>query len=160
MGGGGFPGHHNKGSPFPPQDLDAMYFCNTCNQPLCAKCREETHKARMFSRHEIVSLTKRTKAVHKKCRKWDWPPCPPPPSPALFCFSTLSALFWAVKSPTYSDAKDEPSPESPVSSHLAQLLRTQACGFFSGVHPSRIGSSSFPAAFRLSQHSDPFRSIS
>nr|XP_020655615.1 RING finger protein 207 isoform X1 [Pogona vitticeps] len=49
------------------QDLDAMYFCNTCNQPLCAKCREETHKARMFSRHEIVSLTKRTKAVHKKC---------------------------------------------------------------------------------------------
>ncbi|XP_066493087.1 RING finger protein 207 isoform X2 [Tiliqua scincoides] len=49
------------------QDLDAMYFCNTCNQPLCAKCREETHKARMFSRHEIVSLTKRTKDIHKKC---------------------------------------------------------------------------------------------
>ncbi|XP_053126105.1 RING finger protein 207 isoform X3 [Hemicordylus capensis] len=44
-----------------------MYFCNTCNQPLCAKCREETHKARMFSRHEIVSLTKRTKDIHKKC---------------------------------------------------------------------------------------------
>ncbi|KAJ7306522.1 hypothetical protein JRQ81_009881 [Phrynocephalus forsythii] len=49
------------------QNLDAMYFCNTCNQPLCTKCREETHKARMFSRHEIVSLTKRNKAVHKKC---------------------------------------------------------------------------------------------
>ncbi|XP_061457826.1 RING finger protein 207 [Rhineura floridana] len=49
------------------QDLDAMYFCNTCHQPLCAKCREETHKARMFSRHEIVSLTKRTKDIHKKC---------------------------------------------------------------------------------------------
>ncbi|XP_063001484.1 RING finger protein 207 [Elgaria multicarinata webbii] len=49
------------------QDLDAMYFCNTCNQPLCAKCREETHKARMFSCHEIVSLTKRTKDIHKKC---------------------------------------------------------------------------------------------
>ncbi|KAF7236184.1 hypothetical protein EYD10_17071 [Varanus komodoensis] len=49
------------------QDLDAMYFCNTCNQPLCAKCREETHKARMFSRHEIVSLAKRIKDVHKKC---------------------------------------------------------------------------------------------
>ncbi|XP_077168189.1 RING finger protein 207 isoform X2 [Paroedura picta] len=44
-----------------------MYFCNTCNQPLCAKCREETHKAKMFSRHEIVSLTKRTKDIHKKC---------------------------------------------------------------------------------------------
>ncbi|KAM3824134.1 RING finger protein 207 [Vipera latastei] len=49
------------------QELDAMYFCNTCSQPLCAKCREETHKARMFSRHEIVSLSKRAKEVHKKC---------------------------------------------------------------------------------------------
>ncbi|XP_048375227.1 RING finger protein 207 [Sphaerodactylus townsendi] len=49
------------------QDLDAMYFCNTCNQPLCAKCREDTHKAKMFSRHEIVSLTKRIKDIHKKC---------------------------------------------------------------------------------------------
>ncbi|XP_060115607.1 RING finger protein 207 [Heteronotia binoei] len=49
------------------QELDTMYFCNTCNQPLCAKCREDTHKAKMFSRHEIVSLTKRTKDIHKKC---------------------------------------------------------------------------------------------
>ncbi|NXU91602.1 RN207 protein, partial [Xiphorhynchus elegans] len=36
-------------------------------QPLCAPCREETHRARMFSRHEIVSLSKRTKDIHKKC---------------------------------------------------------------------------------------------
>ncbi|XP_006025624.1 RING finger protein 207 isoform X1 [Alligator sinensis] len=49
------------------QEMDTMYFCNTCNQPLCNKCREETHKAKMFSRHEIVSLTKRTKDIHKKC---------------------------------------------------------------------------------------------
>ncbi|XP_030393105.1 RING finger protein 207 isoform X3 [Gopherus evgoodei] len=49
------------------QEMDTMYFCNTCNQPLCSKCREETHKAKMFSRHEIVSLTKRTKDIHKKC---------------------------------------------------------------------------------------------
>ncbi|KAJ8257572.1 hypothetical protein GJAV_G00187110 [Gymnothorax javanicus] len=49
------------------QDVDAMYYCNTCNQPLCADCREATHKARMFSRHEIVSLAKRTKEIHKKC---------------------------------------------------------------------------------------------
>uniref|UniRef100_A0A7M4FY48 RING finger protein 207 n=1 Tax=Crocodylus porosus TaxID=8502 RepID=A0A7M4FY48_CROPO len=49
------------------QEMDSMYFCNTCNQPLCNKCREETHKAKMFSRHEIVSLTKRTKHIHKKC---------------------------------------------------------------------------------------------
>ncbi|XP_045932546.1 RING finger protein 207 isoform X3 [Micropterus dolomieu] len=44
-----------------------MFYCNTCNQPLCAACRELTHKARMFSHHEIVSLAKRTKAKHRKC---------------------------------------------------------------------------------------------
>ncbi|MBN3306773.1 RN207 protein, partial [Amia calva] len=49
------------------QDVDAMYYCNTCNQPLCGACREDTHKAKMFSRHEIVSLAKRTKEAHKKC---------------------------------------------------------------------------------------------
>ncbi|XP_028849640.1 RING finger protein 207 isoform X2 [Denticeps clupeoides] len=49
------------------QDADAMYYCNTCSQPLCTACRESTHKAKMFSRHEIVSLAKRTKEAHKKC---------------------------------------------------------------------------------------------
>uniref|UniRef100_A0A3Q3WR38 RING finger protein 207 n=1 Tax=Mola mola TaxID=94237 RepID=A0A3Q3WR38_MOLML len=44
-----------------------MYYCNTCSQPLCSSCRELTHKARMFSHHDIVSLAKRTKAKHKKC---------------------------------------------------------------------------------------------
>uniref|UniRef100_A0A3P8WSB3 RING finger protein 207 n=1 Tax=Cynoglossus semilaevis TaxID=244447 RepID=A0A3P8WSB3_CYNSE len=44
-----------------------MFFCNTCSQPLCATCKELTHKARMFSHHEIVSLAKRTKARHRKC---------------------------------------------------------------------------------------------
>lgn len=47
-----------------------MFFCNTCSQPLCAACRELTHKARMFSHHDIVSLAKRTKAKHRKCREW------------------------------------------------------------------------------------------
>ncbi|XP_069096103.1 RING finger protein 207 isoform X1 [Pleurodeles waltl] len=46
---------------------DAMCYCNTCNQALCNKCRDETHKAKMFSCHEIVSLTKRAKDIHKKC---------------------------------------------------------------------------------------------
>ncbi|KAL2104170.1 hypothetical protein ACEWY4_001038 [Coilia grayii] len=49
------------------QDVDAMYYCNTCCQPLCGDCKESTHKAKMFSRHEIVSLAKRTKEAHKKC---------------------------------------------------------------------------------------------
>ncbi|XP_040890871.1 RING finger protein 207 [Toxotes jaculatrix] len=49
------------------KDTGVMYFCNTCSQPLCGACRELTHKARMFSHHEIVSLAKRTKAKHRKC---------------------------------------------------------------------------------------------
>ncbi|OCT70665.1 RING finger protein 207 [Xenopus laevis] len=49
------------------QDGEIIYYCNTCNQPLCAKCRDETHKAKMFSRHEIVSLAKRAKDIYKKC---------------------------------------------------------------------------------------------
>ncbi|KAM4612763.1 RING finger protein 207 [Polymixia lowei] len=49
------------------KDTGVMYFCNTCSQPLCGACRESTHKARMFSHHEIVSLAKRTKARHRKC---------------------------------------------------------------------------------------------
>ncbi|XP_013386035.1 RING finger protein 207-like [Lingula anatina] len=44
-----------------------MFYCNTCCQPLCEECREETHRARMFSCHEIVPMTKRTKDIHKRC---------------------------------------------------------------------------------------------
>ncbi|NWJ02194.1 RN207 protein, partial [Crypturellus undulatus] len=50
-------------------EQDAMYFCNTCSQALCAPCRDETHRARMFARHDVVALAKRTKDVHKKCRE-------------------------------------------------------------------------------------------
>ncbi|XP_033822197.1 RING finger protein 207 [Periophthalmus magnuspinnatus] len=49
------------------KDQGVMYYCNTCSQPLCASCRELTHKARMFAHHEIVSLAKRTRAKHKMC---------------------------------------------------------------------------------------------
>ncbi|CAJ1050902.1 RING finger protein 207 [Xyrichtys novacula] len=55
------------------KDAGVMYFCNTCNQPLCSTCRELTHKARMFSHHEIVSLAKRTKAKHRNCSLHDEP---------------------------------------------------------------------------------------
>ncbi|XP_056249286.1 RING finger protein 207 [Seriola aureovittata] len=55
------------------KDTGMMYFCNTCSQPLCGACRELTHKARMFSHHEIVSLAKRTKAKHRKCSLHDEP---------------------------------------------------------------------------------------
>ncbi|BFZ23795.1 hypothetical protein BsWGS_26834 [Bradybaena similaris] len=44
-----------------------MFFCNTCMQPLCSQCREDTHRAKMFSTHDMVLLTKRAREVHKKC---------------------------------------------------------------------------------------------
>lgn len=44
-----------------------MFYCNTCCQPLCAKCREETHRARMFAAHDVVLMTKRTRDIHKRC---------------------------------------------------------------------------------------------
>ncbi|CAB1427111.1 unnamed protein product [Pleuronectes platessa] len=49
------------------KEAGLMFFCNTCSQPLCGDCKELTHKARMFSHHEIVTLAKRTKAKHRKC---------------------------------------------------------------------------------------------
>ncbi|KAH9523105.1 hypothetical protein Btru_065815 [Bulinus truncatus] len=50
-----------------------MFFCNTCMQPLCLKCREETHKAKMFVSHDLVLLTNRAREVHKKCSLHDEP---------------------------------------------------------------------------------------
>ncbi|CAL8383484.1 unnamed protein product [Boreogadus saida] len=49
------------------KDTGGMFFCNTCAQPLCGACRETTHRARMFSHHDIVSLAKRAKGTHRKC---------------------------------------------------------------------------------------------
>ncbi|KAM5320319.1 RING finger protein 207 isoform 2-T2 [Glossophaga mutica] len=49
------------------EDSETTYFCNTCGQPLCARCREETHRARMFARHDIVALGQRSRDVLRKC---------------------------------------------------------------------------------------------
>ncbi|XP_046326128.1 RING finger protein 207-like isoform X1 [Haliotis rufescens] len=49
------------------KDCNPMYFCNTCCQPLCTGCRDETHRAKMFAAHDIVVLSKRTKEIHKRC---------------------------------------------------------------------------------------------
>ncbi|KAJ8320853.1 hypothetical protein KUTeg_002440 [Tegillarca granosa] len=50
-------------------ETEQMFFCNTCSQPLCSTCRDDTHKAKMFARHEIVVLSKRTKEIHRECCK-------------------------------------------------------------------------------------------
>lgn len=56
-----------------PQDAETTYFCNTCGQPLCARCRDETHRARMFARHDIVALGQRSRDVLQKCSECDAP---------------------------------------------------------------------------------------
>ncbi|KAB1267999.1 RING finger protein 207 [Camelus dromedarius] len=64
----GVPGVHGRAEPeLCAQDAETTYFCNTCGQPLCARCRDETHRARMFSRHDIVALGQRSRDVLQKC---------------------------------------------------------------------------------------------
>ncbi|XP_033113594.1 RING finger protein 207-like [Anneissia japonica] len=47
--------------------VDFMFYCLTCKQPLCQLCRQETHRAKMFSTHDIVKLGKHMQDVHKVC---------------------------------------------------------------------------------------------
>jgi len=44
-----------------------MFFCNTCGQALCGQCRDETHRAKMFSKHDIIHMSMKTKENAKKC---------------------------------------------------------------------------------------------
>ncbi|CAG9770285.1 unnamed protein product [Ceutorhynchus assimilis] len=48
------------------RDRANMYFCNTCCQALCTHCRDTTHRAKMFSSHEVVHMTKCQKEP-KRC---------------------------------------------------------------------------------------------
>ncbi|XP_014673160.1 PREDICTED: RING finger protein 207-like [Priapulus caudatus] len=48
-------------------DATATFYCGTCRQPLCESCRELTHAARMFQRHEMALLSRRTKDAHRTC---------------------------------------------------------------------------------------------
>ncbi|XP_057654529.1 RING finger protein 207-like isoform X1 [Diorhabda carinulata] len=48
------------------RDRSNMYYCNTCGQALCLHCRENTHRAKMFSTHDVVHMSKCTKEA-KKC---------------------------------------------------------------------------------------------
>uniref|UniRef100_A0A452SHT0 RING finger protein 207 n=1 Tax=Ursus americanus TaxID=9643 RepID=A0A452SHT0_URSAM len=64
------------------QDAETTYFCNTCGQPLCARCRDETHRARMFARHDIVALGQRSRDVLQKCSECGGPGGGPGPGRA------------------------------------------------------------------------------
>ncbi|XP_050523124.1 RING finger protein 207-like [Daktulosphaira vitifoliae] len=53
------------------RDPSSMYFCSTCGQALCKSCRENTHRAKMFSKHDIVQMTKRLTEQTEVCSKHD-----------------------------------------------------------------------------------------
>ena len=49
--------------------MNAMVFCNTCDQALCNECRRLIHSAKMFSKHEVVPVEKRAQKQKKICGK-------------------------------------------------------------------------------------------
>ncbi|XP_024216804.2 RING finger protein 207 [Halyomorpha halys] len=49
------------------RDRPSMFFCNTCGQALCPTCRENTHRAKMFSTHEVIPMSKCAKDGHRRC---------------------------------------------------------------------------------------------
>ncbi|XP_031832713.1 RING finger protein 207 isoform X3 [Nomia melanderi] len=49
------------------RDKSTMFFCTTCGQALCTHCREHTHRAKMFSSHEVVHMSKCTKETQRRC---------------------------------------------------------------------------------------------
>ncbi|XP_065226442.1 RING finger protein 207-like isoform X2 [Planococcus citri] len=49
------------------RERSSMFFCSTCNQALCGICRENTHRAKMFSSHEISPTSKFSQEGLKKC---------------------------------------------------------------------------------------------
>ncbi|XP_011862094.1 PREDICTED: RING finger protein 207-like isoform X2 [Vollenhovia emeryi] len=49
------------------RDKTTMFFCTTCGQALCTHCREHTHRAKMFSTHEVVHMSKCTKDTQRRC---------------------------------------------------------------------------------------------
>uniref|UniRef100_A0A2S2Q2D8 RING finger protein 207 n=1 Tax=Sipha flava TaxID=143950 RepID=A0A2S2Q2D8_9HEMI len=53
------------------RDTSSMYFCSTCGQALCKSCRENTHRAKMFSSHDIVQMSKRLADKTEICSKHD-----------------------------------------------------------------------------------------
>ncbi|XP_015438981.1 PREDICTED: RING finger protein 207-like [Dufourea novaeangliae] len=50
------------------RDKSTMFFCTTCGQALCTHCREHTHRAKMFSSHEVVHMSKCTKDTQRRCQ--------------------------------------------------------------------------------------------
>ncbi|XP_012277774.1 RING finger protein 207 isoform X2 [Orussus abietinus] len=49
------------------RDKSTMFFCTTCGQALCNHCRDHTHRAKMFSTHEVVHMSKCAKDTQRRC---------------------------------------------------------------------------------------------
>ena len=47
------------------------YNCHPFSgQALCGQCREETHRAKMFSQHDIIHISMKAKKLNSKVRKF------------------------------------------------------------------------------------------
>jgi len=49
------------------KDVSPMFYCNTCAQAICSVCKKNTHSAKMFSRHDISSVSPYTREPQRKC---------------------------------------------------------------------------------------------
>ena len=41
-------------------------FLSPPGQALCGTCRDETHRAKMFSQHDVIHMSKKSKDIHKR----------------------------------------------------------------------------------------------
>ena len=49
------------------KNTTAIFFSG---QALCGQCREETHRAKMFSQHDIIHISMKAKKLNSKVRKF------------------------------------------------------------------------------------------
>jgi len=76
----------------------AMFYCNTCGQALCGSCRDETHRAKMFSQHDVIHMSKKAKELHRKCQLHNEPF-------TMFCTTKKSMLCIKCFRDTSMDAR-------------------------------------------------------
>lgn len=63
-----------------------MFFCDTCQTPLCQSCQSSTHQAKIFSSHQIVPLGESGRSRGQST-------CPTHKAPfILFCQETKSLM--------------------------------------------------------------------
>ena len=73
--------------------MNAVVFCNTCDQALCNECRRLIHSAKMFSKHGVVPVEKRAQKQKKFCGNLTF-------RINVFMYSRLNCSLWSEGSLT------------------------------------------------------------